>query len=270
MNKIIIIAGNGKLPVEIISSLKLQNINFKILIIKNADYKKELLKYNHEIINLGSIASSLIRLKREGYKNLVLAGGLKRPSLRSIKPDINTIKIFARYTKVFLKGGDNNLLKFVIQEIENLGIKVLNIKKIAPDIFIDFGIHSQKKPSGKSQKYIQKAKRILDTISCYDIGQSLIIQQGNIVGIEAMEGTDELIKRCSSLFIEGDKPILVKLLKKKQEMRVDLPTIGINTIRLCKKYSIQGIAFSANKTIFLEKKKFLQNINFYNIFLIGI
>ena len=158
MNKIIIIAGNGKLPVEIISSLKLQNIIFKILIIKNADYKKELLKYNHEIINLGCIASSLKRLKKEGFENLVLAGGIKRPSLRSIKPDINTIKIFARYTKVFLNGGDNNLLKFVIQEIENLGIKVLNIKKIAPDIFIDFGIHSQKKTLRKITKIYTKGK----------------------------------------------------------------------------------------------------------------
>ena len=128
----------------------------------------------------------------------------------------------------------------------------------------------KKKPSKKTQLYIEKAKKILDTISCYDIGQSLVIQQGNIVGIEAMEGTDELLKRCSSLFIDGDKPILVKLFKKKQEMRVDLPAIGMKTIRLCQKYSIQGIAFSANKTVFLEKKKILQSVKSFNIFLMGM
>ncbi len=270
MNKIILIAGNGKLPVEIIANLKLLHIDFKILIIKDSGYQKTLLKCDHEIIDLGSIASSLIMLKKKGYENLILAGGIKRPSLRNIKPDINTIKIFARYTKVFLSGGDNNLLKFVIKEIENLGIKVLNIKRIVPQIFIDFGIHSKKKPSKESIAYIEKGKKILDAISRYDIGQSLIIQQGNVVGIEAMEGTDHLIKRCSSLFIDGDKPILVKLFKKKQEMRVDLPTIGIKTVRLCKKHSIQGIAFSANKTLFLEKEKILKNLNSYNIFLVGI
>ncbi len=270
MNKIIIIAGNGNLPLEIIYNLKLRNINFKVLIIRDSGYKKVLSKYDHEITNLGSIATSLIKLKQKGYEKLVLAGGLKRPSLKSIKPDLNTIKIFARYTKVFLSGGDNNLLKFVIREIESLGIKVLNLKTIVPKIFMDFGNHSQHKPSKKSKVYIEKAKKILDTISTYDIGQSLIIQQGNIVGIEAMEGTDELIKRCSSLFIDGDKPILVKLFKKKQEMRVDLPTLGLRTIRLCKKHSIQGIAFSANKTIFLEKEKIFQNANSSNIFLVGI
>ena len=270
MNKLIVIAGNGKLPIEIITNLNLRNIDFKILIIKDSGYQKKLTRHDHEITNLGCIVTSLIKLKQKGYKKLVLAGGIKRPSLKTIQPDLNTVKIFAKYTKVFLNGGDNNLLKFVIKEIENLGIKVVNIKNIVPEIFLDFGCHSKKKPSKKTLLYIEKAKKILDTISCYDIGQSLIIQQGNIVGIEAMEGTDELLKRCSSLFIDGDKPILVKLFKKKQEMRVDLPAIGMKTIRLCKKYSIQGIAFSANKTVFLEKEKILQSIKSFNIFLMGM
>ena len=103
-----------------------------------------------------------------------------------------------------------------------------------------------------------------------DVGQAIIIQQGNVLGIEAVEGTDNLIKRTKKFIKNGEKPTLIKLIKRKQDLRADLPTIGLNTIKLCKKNFIGGIAFSANYTLFLDYKKIFAELKKGNFFLYGI
>ena len=110
---------------------------------------------------------------------------------------------------------------------------------------------------------------ILDTISKFDIGQSLVIGNGNVIGIETIHGTDYLIKSCSLLKNNSKDNILIKLVKKKQNLKVDLPTIGIKTLKNCKANSIEG-AYSANKTLFVDKNEIIDFCNLNKIFLYGI
>lgn len=270
MQKIIIIAGNGFLPINIINSFKSQKISFFTLIISEAGWDKKIQSYSHKFVKLGSILTELIKLKKSGFNKVVLAGGIKRPSLSNIKPDLNTLKIIPKFTKVLFKGGDNLLLKFVIEELEKNGIEVLNIKKIVPQLFLSDGFFSKNKFNKSIEIDIKKGKEILDNLSKYDVGQSIIMQQGGVVGIEALEGTDALINRCYPLFKDGNKPTLIKLMKKNQEVKADLPTIGPNTIKLCKKYSIGGIAYSAGNTLFIDSKKVIEDINNNKMFLYGL
>ena len=102
------------------------------------------------------------------------------------------------------------------------------------------------------------------------IGQSVIIQQGNVIGIEAVEGTDNLIIRSSKFFLNREKATLIKLTKLNQDLRADLPTIGIKTVINCKKYGLGGIAFSAQKTIFLRKDSIIDYCNKNKLFLFGV
>ena len=270
MQKIIIIAGNGLLPINIINSFISQKFDFFTLIISESGWDKKIQNYDHKFVKLGSILTELIKLKKKGFDKVVLAGSLKRPSLSNIKPDLNTIKIIPKFTKILFKGGDNSLLKFVIEELEKNGIEVLNIKRIVPQLFLGEGFFSKKKFNQTIDVDIKKGKEILNVLSKHDVGQSIIIQQGDVIGIEALEGTDELIRRCSRLFKDGTKPTLIKLIKKNQEIKADLPTIGPKTIHLCKKFSLGGIAYSAGNTLFIDSLAVIKDIDKNKMFLYGM
>ena len=119
-------------------------------------------------------------------------------------------------------------------------------------------------------KDIKKGQKILKEISKFDIGQSIIIQKGNVVGIEGVQGTDILIKNSKNYLVNDTNAILIKSTKHKQDLRVDLPTIGIKTMENCKKSNIYGLAFCANNTIFLDVKKIISYCDKNKIFLIGV
>ena len=271
MNNYIILAGNGFLPINVIKVLKEEKKNFYILIISEKGWDKQIQNYSHKIINLGSIITELLLLKKIGFNNIVFAGSIKRPNISGIKPDIKSLKILPKLIKIFLKGGDNFLLKFVISELEKMKFKVHSIKSIAPNLFLSEGNFTKSKPNKINIYDIDRGKKILNTLSKFDIGQSIIVQQGTVIGIESIEGTDELIKRCNKFFKEeGDKAVLIKLFKKNQEFKADLPTLGMRTFSICKKYKIGGIVFSANKTLFIEHKKIIEKMNINKMFLFGI
>ena len=113
MDKFIILAGNGLLPINIIKELKKKGINFFILIISDSGWDKKLEKYNFKVIKLGKVISELYLLKNNGFQNIIFAGSINRPNISNIKPDLRSIKFIPKLIKVFLKGGDNYLLKFI-------------------------------------------------------------------------------------------------------------------------------------------------------------
>lgn len=266
----IIIAGEGELPFLIIKKLKNSNIPFFLLILKNSNWRKSLTNYPNRIVNFGKILSELLALQKKKFNKIIFAGAVQRPSINDIKPDLQTLKLFPKITKVLLKGGDNNLLTFLITQLELLKFKIISIKSFLGDSFLNQGNFTNFTPCKLQYDDICKGKKILASLSKFDIGQSIVMQQGNVIGIEAAEGTNNLIKRSYNLIKSGQKPILVKLKKNKQDLRVDLPTIGIRTIKLCIKYSISGIAFSSQDTLILNKQKIINEMNKYKLFLYGI
>merc|ERR1711991_337442 len=151
-----------------------------------------------------------------------------------------------------------------------IGFKIINIKDVLPELFLCRGVLTKVSPTKDMIKDIKKGQKILDQISKFDIGQSIIIQKGNVVGIEGVQGTDFLIKNSRNYLLNDTDAILVKSIKKKQDLRVDLPTIGIKTMENCKKSNIYGLAFCANNTIFLDVKKIITYCNKNKLFLIGV
>ena len=117
---------------------------------------------------------------------------------------------------------------------------------------------------------IHKGTSILNNNSKFDIGQSILIQEGNVIGIEAAQGTDNLIKQSLPYMQKVKKGVLIKLTKVKQDLRADLPTIGLKTLKNCLKSGVVGIAYSANKTIFLDKDKILNFCRNNRFFLYGL
>ena len=198
-----------------------------------------------------------------------MAGSILRPSFKDIKPDLNSIKLLPKFLKKILEGGDNNLLKLVIFELEKIGFKVLNLKTLLPEIFLGRGNQTSYKISKVNLYDIKKGKQILINNSKFDIGQSIIIQHGSVIGIEAAQGTDNLIKQSFPFLKNVKDGVLIKMIKN-QDLRVDLPTIGLKTVKNLKKYSLKGIAYSSNKTIILNKIEVLNFCEKNKIFLFGL
>ena len=267
MNKIIFIFGDGNLPKLILKKIKNSNFEFKILVIGKKNFYKSL---NSKFVKLGKVITELKILKKEGFSNILMAGSIKRPRLSDINPDFNSLKLLPKFTKILFEGGDNKLLKFVINELENLNFKILYIHKTFPDLFLGSGNQTKIKIPNTFLNDIYKGKLILKNNSKFDIGQSILIQEGNVIGIEAAQGTDLLIKQSLPYMQKVKKGVLIKLIKVKQDLRADLPTIGIKTLKNCFKSGVVGIAYSANKTIFIDKDKILNFCRKNKFFLYGL
>ena len=270
MRKVILIAGGGELPNQVVENFTTNKILFYCISFKNNPLPNIRNKKNHKIINYGKIVTELNRLKNMGFNEIIMIGNLNRPKISEIKPDINALKLISKFTRILLKGGDNNLFTLITETLEKLGFKVEDIRNVLPYNFLGKGNQTSVNLTEINKKDIQKGKMILNTISKFDIGQSIIIQQGNVIGIETLHGTDHLIKVSACYSNEQDKPTLIKLVKKKQNLKVDLPTIGIKTLKNCKKFSIGGIAYSAKKTLFVNKQEIINFCNLNKIFLYGI
>ena len=270
MDKIAIISGDGNLPIYIGKTLIKKNFDVTFFLLNSIINKKIYRKEKHINIEILSISKLIKSLKNHNINKVIFAGSIKRPIISDIKPDFNSLKLIPKFTKVLLKGGDDFLFKFIISELEKLQFKVLDIKSVAPELFLSKGIKTNKKPCKIAKNDIQRGESILNTLSKYDVGQSIIVQQGEVLGIEAIEGTDRLIRRISKYRRKGVKPTLIKLFKKKQELKADLPTIGFKTILECNNFSIGGIAYLANKTLFIDHEKIINKMNKNKMFLIGI
>lgn len=270
MKKIIILAGSGELPYYVASELKKRNIDFHTISFANNKVSAKLKKFDPIEINFGKIVTELKNLKKKNFDSIIMSGGLTKPKLNEIKPDINSLKLIPMFAKKIIEGGDNNLLTFCIKRIEDIGLKIINIKEVLPELFLGKGVFSKILPGNDIINDIEKGKKILDQISKFDIGQSIILQKGNVVGIEGVEGTDILIKNSKNYLKKDTSAVLIKSIKQKQDLRVDLPTIGIKTLQNCTKSNVYGIAFSANNTIFLDVKKIISYCNANKLFLIGV
>ena len=265
MNKIGIIAGGGKLPILIGDNLISKNYQICFLCIKNFTNLDDYKGYEYQEIDLGSFNKILNFLNKCKVDSIIMAGMVTRPSIKDIKFDIQTLSLIKDY---FLESkGDDKLLKLISNFFEKKGFPLFDWKKICLELFATSDHLTTNKPSKLARQNLQKGLDIFNILGKADVGQSLIIQNQLILGVECIEGTDELIKRCNNYKKNNDAGILVKLSKYQQHDTLDLPTIGIKTIENLKKYYYEGVFVEKNQCIILEKKKVIDFCNENKIFL---
>jgi len=199
---------------------------------------------------------------------LVLAGGIRRPSLTALRPDWRAATLFARIGYRSL--GDDGLLKAVVKELEQEGFRVLGADQLLEGATVPPGPLGRVRPDHQSQADIERGLRVARTLGALDVGQAVIVQQGLVLGLEAIEGTDELIRRCSTLRREGPGGVLVKVGKPGQEPRADRPTIGLRTVALAAETGLRGIAVEAGATIVLDRDEVIRTVDRLGLFLVGL
>ena len=265
MIKIGIISGDGELPLSIGKNLISKNYKVCFLNIKNFSNPKKYENYENIEIELTSFSKILKVLKEKNVDKIIMAGKILRPTIRDIKFDLNTISLIKEY---FLESkGDDQLLKSISNFFLKKGFSLFDWKNICHELFTYENHLTLAKPSDNAIINKNKGLNIFKAIGKADIGQSLIVQNQLILGVESVEGTDELIKRCNNYKKEGDKGILLKLSKYRQHNELDLPTIGLQTIKNLKNFDYEGLFIERSNCVIIEKEKVINLCNQNNLFL---
>lgn len=268
--KLAIVAGKGDLPKMIIKKCQEQGREFLIILINGEPSNVDFLGFDHSIIGFGEISKILNILKTKQVKELVFAGGVTKPSMAGMKVDGKGAILLSKIlgNKFF---GDDNLLSTIINFFEKEGFKVVGADQIIDDLLAKKGVLGNVKPSLEMQKDIEIGQHALQVMSDLDIGQAIAVQQKQIIGVEAIEGTDVLIKRCQDLqFQQGSKAVLVKMKKHNQNTKIDLPALGVETIRNLAKCGFSGVAVQANFCLIINQREVVKLADELGLFVVGV
>ena len=260
-----LIAGSGNLPLQIIQSCVNKG---KPLLVIGFEGQTTLEKNAYTEFSLGAIGKILEHLKTNNIQEIVFAGGIRRPAWSELDLDWVGMKWFKTLGFKALKG-DNDLLSGILDLLKQEGFNIIKPGDLLDNLMSTTGILTTTSPSESALADIERGLVILNSLSSADVGQAVIVQQGLVLGIEAIEGTAALIDRCSALKRSGGG-VLVKIAKTGQSQDVDLPTIGPDTIRQIKAAGFAGIALGARNTQIIDYDETIRLANEYNLFIVGV
>jgi len=265
-----IIAGSGELPRVLIQACQDMGRPYYVLALEDTaeESTAELAGAYYSVIRFGAISKAFDILRKNGVTELVMAGRVTRPRIASIRPDLKGAKLLARIGAQ-LMSGDNELLSNIINFLEEEGFTVTGAEDVVRDLLTPEGMIGSIYPDKRAQGDIEAGARIARAIGALDIGQSVIMQNGMVLGIEAIEGTDGLIRRCTELKTEEKGGVLVKVKKPQQEKRVDLPTIGVETIERLAECGFAGVAVEAGASLILNRREVARRADALGVFVIG-
>ena len=257
--------GEKNLPIQILKKIESKKLNYFIIdLTKNNKFKK---KKNSFFINIGKFGKILKIIQSKKCKKVIFAGNIIKPKISKLKLDLKGLFYIPRIVKAS-KLGDAAILKVLIKILSENKIKVIKLNTFNPELTLKKGIYTRIKPTLLEKKEIYKGVNTLKKINSYDHTQAVIIRDNKVISRETRKGTKEMIKSIPKSKIK--KGILIKLPKVKQDLRVDLPTIGIDTFKDCKKAGIKGIVVKANQNILLNKELSIKYANQNKLFLVAI
>ncbi len=257
--------GEKELPIEILKKIERKKLNYFIIdLTKNNKFKKN---KNSFFINIGKFGEILKLIKFKKCKKVIFAGNIIKPKISKLKLDLKGLMYIPRVIKA-AKLGDAAILKVLIKILSENDIKVIKLNTFNPELTLKKGIYTKIKPSNSDRKEIFKGIKILKKINSYNHTQAAIIRNNKVISLEKRKGTKEMIKSIAKS--KDKRGILIKLPKLKQDQRVDLPTIGLDTFKDCNNVGIKGIVVKSNQNIILNKKESIKYANRNKLFLIAI
>ena len=269
-----IIAGNGRLPIEIAQHL--QSISVPVFIIAlNNEADSQVEHFPHEWWDWERVGRLFKLLKEHAVERIVLAGGVVgRPEFQFRRMDWEAVKTLPGVLSMMLSG-DNALLSGVITIFEKRGYHVCSVTDLMPQIAVEIGANTTIKPKKPDIERITEGMSVTSALGEFDIGQGCVVLGKRAVAIEGAEGTDDMLKRISRLRKEGRLPqkrggVLVKAMKSEQDKRADLPAIGPDTIQAVYDAGLLGIGVQAGTTLMISKEQTIQLAEKLKIFIYGV
>ena len=252
-----LIFGETNFPKEILKKIKKRKVRYLIIdLTKKKLFKKDVNSYK---VSIGQFGKIIKILKANNCKKVLFAGKVKKPNFSKLRLDLKGIYYIPRIIKSS-KLGDAAILKEIIKILSKEKIKTISSLTFNPELTLKKGNYSKTKPDNVDKIDIKKAITILNKLGKYTFSQGAVVRNKKIVAIEGKGGTQKMLKMCK-IKRYRNKGVLVKFPKKKQDLRVDLPTIGIKTLKQSKTAGLKGVVIKNKQHVFLDKNKC---INFAN------
>ena len=257
-----LIFGETEFPKYIYKRIKGKRKFLIIDLTKKKVFKKDKNSFSVSIGQFGKIISIL---KKNNCKKVLFAGKVRKPNFLKLRLDLKGVYYISRIIKK-AKQGDVSLLKEIINILKKEKIQTISSTAITPELNLSRGNFSKYSPNIRDKVDIKNALVALNRTNQYSHIQGAVSRDNTIV-LEKKEGTQRMLKKIKKLKNKTNG-VLVKFPKKKQDIRVDLPTVGLKTLKQCKASGIKGIVLKHKRNIFLDKKKSIKYANKNKMFIL--
>jgi len=266
-----LVAGSGRLPAELAASAR--RAGWRVVAVGLVELADPGLAQHvdaFEWAHVGDFSRLFEILRAAGVLDVVLAGKVPKTFLwerrDAVRPDARAVAALARLRD----RADDSLLGAVVQVIEAEGLRVRSQLELAPELCAAAGVLGKLRPTPEQEQDIAFGWPIAKAIGALDVGQSVVVQGKAVLALEAVEGTDRAIERGISLAEPGRGVVLVKVAKPAQDLRFDVPTVGLSTLRTLAKGGAGALAVEAGRTLVLEREALLAEADAAGVALLGV
>ena len=258
-----LIFGETNFPLEILKKVKKKHIKYLIIdLTKKKNFKKD---KNSYAVSIGQFGKIIKIFKRNKCRKVLFAGKVKKPNFSKLRLDFKGIYYIPRIVRSS-KLGDAAILREIIKILKQERIITLSSLTYNPELTLKKGTYSKIKPNKDDNLDIKKAISTLGKLGKYTFSQGTVVRNNKVVVIEGKGGTERMLK-INRTKTQRNKGVLAKFPKKKQDLRIDLPTVGLKTLVQCKAAGLKGIVLKAKQHVFLEKNKCINFANKNKMFL---
>ena len=258
-----LIFGDTDFPNQILKTIKKKKI--KHLIIDLSKTKKFRQNKKTYSVSLGQFGKIINILKKNNCKNVLFAGKVNKPNLSKLRLDLKGVYYIPRIIKASTLG-DAAILKEIIKILAQNKIKTENSLKFNPELTLKRGNYSKIKPGKQDKLDIKKAIKTLNSLKQYNFSQGVVVRNNKVVSIESKGGTKKMLEKSRNKKFKNHG-VMVKFPKKKQDLRIDLPTVGLKTMKQSKAAGLKGIVVKNKQHIFLDKNKCISFANKNRMFI---
>jgi len=257
-----LIFGETDFPKQILKKVKSKKKYLIIDLTSNKNFKKD---KNFYSVSLGQFGKIIRILKENKCRKVLFAGKVKKPRFSKLRLDLKGVYYMPRIIKSS-RLGDAAILKEIINIFRKERITTISSLAFNPELTLKKGNYSKIKPNREDKIDINKAIKTLNKLGKYTFSQGTVVRNKKVIAIEGKGGTQKMLKRCKSKKFRN-KGVLVKFPKKKQDLRIDLPTVGLKTLKQCKLAGLKGIVLKGKQNVFLERNKCISFANKNNMFI---
>jgi DUF1009 family protein len=269
-----IICGSGTVPYAVADAVMRRGRPVVLFPLRGWANATAVETYSHHWIAVGQFGRFCRLAHAERCRDLVLVGGLIRPSIMQLRFDWGTLMQMPIIIRSF-RGGDDHLLSGIGRMFESVGFRLVGAHEVAPEITVPVGALGRLRPDAAVEEDIGRGFALLAAMSAFDVGQAAVIAGHRVLAIEAAEGTDAMLDRVTvmretgRITLPAGVGVLVKAPKRRQDRRFDLPSIGPDTVTRAARAGLAGIAVVARATIVAEPHRLVEVADRAGLFVVG-
>lgn len=275
-----ILAGGGSIPREIADSIAARR-DAVFVVALDGEADASFAPHPSAAVNWGQIGRMVSLFRDHAVTDLVIVGSVTRPDLGKVRPDLGLVMALPLIWRILRAGGDDAVLREVIGFFESKGLRVVGPSDVAPELIVGRGPLGARRPDAADAADIALGLKLVAELGPLDIGQGVVVSDGRIAAIEGVEGTDRMLQRVAGLRLAGPtggapvpgtgaRGVLIKRPKPGQELRIDLPAIGPETVSRAAEAGLKGIAVLAGCTIAAQRDELVRRADACGIFVDGM